>query len=642
MALSWSRGAAVLAAAALATTVSGAAEPASDAVLPGEVFFASNRAEDLFGEVYAIQVDGSRRRRLSRGPRFDGVATPSPDGRRVAFVSTRSGVVAIWVVNTDGSGLRQASASLGVDTASGMPGFSWAPSARKLVYARSDVYVLDLASRRSRRIGRKGWAPFWSPDGSRIAYTKLGRENQVIVVRPNGRLLWHIVGRNPHWSPEGGRIAITTSDGKAVLILASSGRRLSTVKAESFVSWSPSGNAVLVRRGESLEVVSLTNRPTRRLSHADFAVWSPNGRLIAFSGKVGRRLGLFVSDPARGNPRYLGKWTWVADWSPTSNALLTNVDDALQIVSLNGRRRTVTRAAKASSFGGIAHWLGRSTIVYSSGPRWNPPVDLYRFSAAQGVKRLTRAPYIADEPTPSPDGRRVAFVRGLQTAACKGICETEIFLSDSIGRNVRRLTRYRGDTEPFVSSPTWSPSGDRIAFLRQGAGGEMSIRVVPAAGGVEQVLISNQNDDFEYFDPAWSPDGSRIAFSSYRQDVYGIYVMNPDGTVLTRLARGTDIDFVGSPAWSPDGARIAFVEFVGDDEVPMIDVMNVDGTARTRLGRGSSPAWSPEGDWIAYADTSAENTALRNTDLFVMRPDGSERHPVLTHPADEYSPSWKP
>ena len=633
-----SRWTAATAAVVLSALLAGASAPARNVEFSGTILFASNRAADLDGEIYAIQSDGSRKRDLSRGPRLDQAATPSPDGRKIAFVSTRSGVLAIWVVNTDGSGLRQATGSLGIDINTATPTFAWAPDAKKIVYTghggkslRTDVYVVNLASRRSRKIGSNGLAPTWSPDGSRIAYARSGSVNRIRVVRPNGRLLWETLGTDHYWSPDGGRIAITTTG--AVLVATSRGRRLRVLKAESFVSWSPRGNAMIVRRGETLLILSLAGRGTRRLTHTDFAYWSPNGRFVVFGGKVGRREGLYILDSAQRKPRYLAKWTWVADWSPTSDALLVNADDALQTISLSGRTRMVIRASRASSFGGTGYWLRRNTIVYSSSPRWNPPVDLYRFSTTtRHVMRLTHAPFVAGEPTLSPDGRRIAFVRGLETADCKGICASEVYLADASGRHVQRLTHYRGADERFVSSPTWSPTGDRLAFLRSGAAGAMSIRTVSTNGGAEQVLISNSNDDFEYFDPAWSPDGRKISFASDRQDG-GIFTMNPDGTDLTKLTAATGEDPPEDPAWSPDGSRIAFVD-------EKIYVMNVDGSGRSLVGTGAEPTWSPDGEWIAYESLARVGTALKNNEIYVIRPDGSQQRPVMTHPADEYSPSW--
>jgi TolB protein len=57
-------------------------------------------------EVYVIPNTGGTSRNLSNGPSSqDGLATFSPDGKQVAFVSDRGGAWAVWVVGLDGTGL---------------------------------------------------------------------------------------------------------------------------------------------------------------------------------------------------------------------------------------------------------------------------------------------------------------------------------------------------------------------------------------------------------------------------------------------------------------------------------------------------------------------------------------------------------
>ena len=74
-----------------------------------------------------------------------------------------------------------------------------------------------------------------------------------------------------------------------------------------------------------------------------------------------------------------------------------------------------------------------------------------------------------------------------------------------------------------------------------------------------------------------------------------IWIVRPDGTVLTRAPRGSVF-----PIWSPDGSRLAFSEarFAGEPRLEFEDlwVMHLDGSVKRRLVRGgqvNSPDWQP-------------------------------------------------
>ena len=138
--------------------------------------------------------------------------------------------------------------------------------------------------------------------------------------------------------------------------------------------------------------------------------------------------------------------------------------------------------------------------------------------------------------------------------------------------------------------------------------------------------------------PAHRPAGitpvGLIAFSRGGPDG-GIYVMNPDGTGLTRL---TSVSGDAQPAWSPDGSEIAFVRFQDGNED--IYVMRSDGGGVHRLtadGASSSPAWSPDGTRIAVARETPGNA-----DIYLMDPDGTHVTNLTNDPLREYTPAWSP
>jgi len=170
----------------------------------------------------------------------------------------------------------------------------------------------------------------------------------------------------------------------------------------------------------------------------------------------------------------------------------------------------------------------------------------------------------------------------------------------------------------------WSPDGTQIAFIH---GNKPSSLFIMNADGTQRTLIQGQISAHRWYffgRPAWSPDGTRIAFSTAarftssndRRWDFKIYVVNTDGSGLTRISRGRHQD--SGPSWSPDGNRIAFTIHRGD-----LATMNPDGSNRTILVRGGSdPDWSADGSRITFVRTAAHRSA---TDVFLVNSDGTGR-----------------
>ena len=133
-------------------------------------------------------------------------------------------------------------------------------------------------------------------------------------------------------------------------------------------------------------------------------------------------------------------------------------------------------------------------------------------------------------------------------------------------------------------------------------------------------------------DPAFSPDGSRIAFVTQRDGNPEIYVMNADGTGVTRVTNDPQVD--GRPAFTPDGQSIVFHSSrpAGKQEIWAV---NLDGTGLTQLTRDSinfSPAVSPDGQTIAYVSVRD-----KNYDIWLMGRDGSNQRAFTRTPQQKES-----
>jgi Tol biopolymer transport system component len=134
------------------------------------------------------------------------------------------------------------------------------------------------------------------------------------------------------------------------------------------------------------------------------------------------------------------------------------------------------------------------------------------------------------------------------------------------------------------------------------------------------------------------PEGT-IAFSSTVSGTRDVYVIESDGSGLTRLTEGPRFD--EHPAWSPDGMKIAYHSHVGDLWTSAIWVMDPDGSDERRLTKypiaGAWPSWSPDGTRIAFTNfSSGSGDGL----IYVMDADGSDPRQVTTGDGDDLFPTW--
>ncbi|HLJ96700.1 MAG TPA: S41 family peptidase [Gemmataceae bacterium] len=133
------------------------------------------------GELFTIATDQGDVRRLTQTPGVRETQPQwSPDGKRIAFVSDKSGREEVWVCDEEGGQLKQISDS---DSQKGQ--LSWAPDSKAILYTGSDkkLFKYEFATNqttvlaRGDVIGFGGAAltnPRWSPDSKWVSYTKAG------------------------------------------------------------------------------------------------------------------------------------------------------------------------------------------------------------------------------------------------------------------------------------------------------------------------------------------------------------------------------------------------------------------------------------------------------------------------------------
>lgn len=265
---------------------------------------------------------------------------------------------------------------------------------------------------------------------------------------------------------------------------------------------------------------------------------------------------------------------------------------------------------------------------------------------------------IATDPQISPDASQVAYVRQSMDVMTDR-AKSNIWIIATNGRDHRPLL---SGTNSY-SSPRWSPSGDRLAYVSsaEGRGPELYVRWMDTG---QSALLSNLPN--APGDLAWSPDGATIAFTSfvnreppalakppaapegaewappvivieslnYRADGRGyletgnthIFVIPADGGTPRQVTPG-NFDHDGPLAWSPDGQSIVFSANREPDwefnrrntELWSVDVASGELRQLTdRFGPDDSPRYSPDGTMIAYLGYDDHKMGYDNTNVNVV------------------------
>lgn len=133
-----------------------------------------------------------------------------------------------------------------------------------------------------------------------------------------------------------------------------------------------------------------------------------------------------------------------------------------------------------------------------------------------------------------------------------------------------------------------------------------------------------------------SPDNQYVTFMNYDANGPSVWRVNVDGTNLQQLATNA-----AYPVIAPDGSKIAYLAMDGYNTTSKFYTMNPDGSGATLLAdAGMSTAYpasySPDGQWLAF---SGSNTNWSECDLYAMKLDGSVTI-RLTHTPGIFCQSW--
>lgn len=245
--------------------------------------------------------------------------------------------------------------------------------------------------------------------------------------------------------------------------------------------------------------------------------------------------------------------------------LLYGNDSGIFTIAVGRKPKLLTRKGAPEPFvadaAGARVAVGISDCTGCVGPVIVLDVPSGRLVGEVGGKKLNNT-----EPSLSPDGTQVAFVRFAKSGLPKGIWTTA-----ADGSHLQQL-------EPSGGNPLWSPVGNRIAYVAPSG----SLRLVARKGGASTTLLRSGPGTVSVF--GWSPDGGRIAFS----DASGTLAVVNIATRKVRKLLKLHLPYSSSSvAWSQNSRQllVAWRPPAGSDCPRGLWRVPVDG-AKPRLVHG--------------------------------------------------------
>jgi Tol biopolymer transport system component len=439
-------------------------------------------------------------RPLSRAPRRFGSDSPhrrcsvrrpgalSPDGRYLAFVSSRSG--------------------------------------------NADVWILDLRTQALRNLTahpRGDFRPAWSPDGEWLAFSSdrdttgvrvnfaIAQMTDIFVVHRDGSGLRrltddHGVAGTPSWSPNGQTIVYYRAEAAEIRLLNSLSNSGTTqiaavdVKGGDAKTLTDGPGAKVFPRWLDDRVVAWFNRDRRSFGFTDGRAalsgefqhvdWTPDRRRMIYHRDLGGDWPPFRAAYSRDAQIHLLRTGVFPNYSPDGTRMTMN----------NGRT-------------GIAH----------------NGILLMRPDGSQQTTLFEDPIHSALAPVWSPRGDRIAFGLGrffpMVVPAAQGLATGDVAVLDVASRQLTVLTDGTGN----VGFPSWSPGGDRIVY-RAWRNDASELRIIDTRTRKVTPLLA----DFGRVNfPSWSPTSHLVQFTSDREGNGNFEIYTID-VATRRITRVTD------------------------------------------------------------------------------------------------------
>ncbi len=483
-----------------------------------------------------------------------------------------------------------------------------------------------------------------SPDGRRVAYTRLGTDGALLVrdlatgsteqLTPDNPDTWN---QYPAWSPDGKQIAYGTRNDKdrgsgvKIIDVASHKEVLSFQVSKSHpVDWSSDGRFLLLRRWEgvrgvgpaSLLLLNIGNGSTTLLVDTiptfEPASFSPDGRFVAYTAKVAGEEHVFTI-PITG-----GKRQQITDinggggprWSPDGKAIAFMRSGGVWIVPVSdGAASGTAQRVYESNSACLQAWTKANGLFLTTFGGESLPyqiaVDPQTGQPAKGNARpLAEQLHEVGRFAWSPDMRQIAF-------------------SSEWGKISVYSMERQSATQFDVKHPGitwdlwWSADGREVMFepdVRTWPG--MVLALDPATGNVRQPFPRIPGATVT----SLSATGRRIVYRQMAADSSGNeLVVTEVGSSEKRVVAAVDTSAGQLSGWirprfSPQADRLLFGRQISKGTgaatkyTVTLWVVSSDGAGTRKLGTMESiwsAVWDPSGRFVAYSGRTSGKVAIR-------------------------------
>jgi tricorn protease len=452
-----------------------------------------------------------------------------------------------------------------------------------------DLWVVARAGGQARRLTSTQGAeidPYFSPDGTQIAFTSTVAGNTDVYVVPTAggdprRLTYH---------PGLDRARGWTRDGRVIF----ASNRTSAPQQAYFRLWTIGLDGGLPEPLPMPRAFSAAySSDGHRIAYEEFTTafipdWYETSMWRHYRG--GRTHPIIVMNLADNSTEKL-PWTNTNDtlpmWLGNTIYFLSDRDHTMNLFAYRTDTKQVTQVTHHTDFDIMTASAGADAIAYEQAGY------IYLVDAKSGKAERLNIEVTGDLPWARPQFKKVAGM---------------------------------------IRNSALSPTGVRAAFEARG-----EIFTVPAEKGDYRNLTQTSGGHDR--SPAWSADGNQLAWLSDVSGEYQLMIGDPLGLTAPRAIALPSTAFFSEPEWSPDGAQILV-----QDNHRNLWTIEVSGGKATRIDTDEYPdpfrsfdaTFAPDSKWIAYS----KNLPSHLRAIFIYSLADKKSHQVTDGLADSISPAF--